>query len=126
MTSAAVLQVASTPLKVKDMKATTSFYVGFTAIVLGFMAVLQKGGLLGNGSAPTTICTGCNGYGRRICHLCKGSGTISWEGKLKRTDVCPSCLGNLVKKCSDCGGYRMRTDDPPFLQQLAELKASRT
>ncbi|KAI5077381.1 hypothetical protein GOP47_0007205 [Adiantum capillus-veneris] len=125
MASGAVLQAASSSLQTKELKGTTGFYVGFATVVLGLMAVLQKGGLLGNSSAPTAVCTSCYGYGRRPCNLCKGSGTVTWEGKLMHMDVCPSCLGTRIKKCSECGGYRMRNDAPPFLQQMSKARMSK-
>lgn len=125
MATGAVLQVASSPLQTKELKGPTGLYVGFATMILGLMAVLQKGGLLGNSNAPTTICTSCNGYGRRVCNLCKGRGSVTWEGKLTRTDLCPSCLGSRVKKCSDCGGHRMRNDAPPFAQQSFKGRTSR-
>ncbi|MCO5605086.1 hypothetical protein L7F22_059264 [Adiantum nelumboides] len=126
MASGAVLQAASSSLRTKELRGTAGFYVGFATVLLGLMTVLQKGGLLGNSSALTATCTSCHGYGRRVCSLCKGRGSVSWEGKLKRMDLCPSCLGARIKKCPDCGGYCVRNDAPPFLQQFSKAKSSKS
>lgn len=83
--------------------------------VLGLKTAVEKQGALSG--TPQKLCEKCDGYGVRPCHVCKGLGTLTWEGKLLHTDPCPLCFGRCVKKCSSCGGVKIKRGPPPALLQ---------
>lgn len=118
-------QLVPTPLRNRDIKGASGFYVGFAAVMLWLAAIMRKGGLLGTSSSTGTLCTTCDGYGMKLCNLCKGNGSVAWEGKLRHVDLCPLCFGGRIRKCADCGGYCSRSDEPPFSQLISMSKSSK-
>ncbi|KAG0600123.1 hypothetical protein M758_11G009000 [Ceratodon purpureus] len=84
------------PLRSK-VPGPIGFVMAFAVAVLGVKTAVEKQGLLPG--TPQKICEKCDGYGVQQCHVCKGRGVLTWEGKLlHKNDPCPLCFGRCVKK----------------------------
>lgn len=94
--------------------------MAFAVAALGLKTAVEKQGLLSG--APQKVCEKCDGYGVQQCHVCQGRGVLSWEGKLRHTDPCPLCFGSCLKKCSSCGGVKMKKGMPPAMVTKLQVK----
>lgn len=60
-------------------------------------------------AANTRSCDCCRGFGAVRCSLCRGAGTVAYEGKYVHAgDACPKCLGARCVACPECGGLFAR------------------
>lgn len=100
------------PLGSAKVPGPIGFVMAFAVAILGVKTAVEKQGLLP--ATPQKICEKCEGYGVEQCHICKGRGVLTWEGKLlHKDDPCPLCFGRCVEKCSSCGGMKIRKGTPP-------------
>jgi len=97
------------------------FAMALAVAALGLKTAVAKQGFLPG--SPQKVCEKCEGYGVQQCHVCQGRGVLNWEGKLRRTDPCPLCFGSCLKKCSNCGGAKMKKGIPPAMVSKLQLKA---
>jgi len=103
------------PVTVVKLPGPMGFVMAFAVAALGVKTAVAKQG------APQKVCEKCEGYGVQQCHVCQGRGVLIWEGKLRHTDPCPLCFGSCLKKCSNCGGIKMKKGVPPALVSKVQL-----
>lgn len=103
------------PVTVGKLPGPMGFVMAFAVAALGVKTAVAKQG------APQRVCEKCEGYGVQQCHICQGRGVLIWEGKLRHTDPCPLCFGKCLKKCSNCGGIKMKKGLPPALVSKVQL-----
>ncbi|KAG0564871.1 hypothetical protein KC19_8G146600 [Ceratodon purpureus] len=99
------------PVNTTRLPRPIGFAMAFVVAALGLKTAAEKQGFLP--STPQKVCEKCDGYGVQLCHVCQGRGVLTWEGKLRHTDPCPLCFGNCLKKCSSCGGVKIKKGVPP-------------
>lgn len=102
------------PLSNSKVPGPIGFVMAFAVAVLGVKTAVEKQGLLPG--TPQKICEKCDGYGVQQCHVCRGRGVLTWEGKLlHKDDPCPLCFERCVEKCSSCGGVKVKKGLPPTM-----------